>query len=169
VAFVPFGLDRSHHQPPAFPVHVTPPYWFTEEGEKELGGLNFLDLLSIFTSEDLFEVRCGNKEIGKVDRSSFTLKKEQGVLLLAGRPWTVMEINWKRRVVQVEPSRERGKSRWLGDGPAMPYELCQAIRRVVCRRDDAGTRLTARAIDALSDVLSTALDRPLEQSQPLQV
>jgi ATP-dependent Lhr-like helicase len=128
-------------------------YWFTEEGERELGGMNFMDLLSIFVSEDLFEVRCGNKEIGRVDRVTFTLKQSQCPLLLGGRAWTVLDINWKKGVVKVEPSKERGKSRWLGDGPAIPYELCQAMRRIVCMKEDP-PRLLKRATEALADARS---------------
>ena len=128
-------------------------YWFTKEGEKELGGINFLDLLSIFVSEDLFEVRFGNREVGRVDRITFVLKGERRPLLLAGKSWKVIDINWSRGVVSVEPSGDPGRSRWLGDGPAMPYELCQAIRRVVSM-DGNTDRLSTRARDALTDARS---------------
>ena len=64
-------------------------YWFTAEGEKRLGGLNFLDLMSIFTSENLFEVRHGNREVGKVDRVTFIMQGPTRALLLGGRSWKV--------------------------------------------------------------------------------
>ena len=128
-------------------------YWFTKEGEKELGGINFLDLLSIFVSEDLFEVRFGNREVGRVDRVTFILKGERRSLLLGGRSWNVLDIDWNRGIVSVEPSNDPGRSRWLGDGPAMPYDLCQAMRRVVCMKEQP-SRLSNRAIEALSDARS---------------
>jgi ATP-dependent Lhr-like helicase len=125
-------------------------YWFTKEGEQELGGLNFLDLMSIFTSEDLFEVRHGNREVGRVDRVTFMLKDRHKALLLGGRPWRVIDIDWNRGLVSVEPTTDPGRSRWLGDGPPMSFALAQAIRRVVCANQDS-ERLSRRAYNALSD------------------
>ena len=125
-------------------------YWFTAEGEKKLGGLNFLDLMSIFTSEDLFEVRHGNREVGKVDRVTFILQGHIRALLLGGRSWKVLDIDWNRGIVSVEPTTDPGRSRWLGDGPAMSYELAQAIRRVVASTKEP-SRLSKRAKDALTD------------------
>jgi ATP-dependent Lhr-like helicase len=125
-------------------------YWFTEEGEKRLGGLNFLDLMSIFTSENLFEVRHGNREVGKVDRVTFLTRGPARPLLLGGRSWRVLDIDWKRGVVSVEPSTDPGRSRWLGDGPEMSYAMAQAIRRVVCATDGP-PRLSTRASSALAD------------------
>lgn len=125
-------------------------YWFTAEGEKKLGGLNFLDLMSIFTSEDLFEVRHGNREVGKVDRVTFILQGQIRALLLGGRSWKVLDIDWNRGIVSVEPTTDPGRSRWLGDGPAMSYELAQAIRRVVASTKEP-SRLSKRAKDALAD------------------
>jgi ATP-dependent Lhr-like helicase len=125
-------------------------YWFTEEGETRLGGLNFLDLMSIFTSENLFEVRHANREVGKVDRVSFLMQGQARALLLGGRSWRVLDIDWNRGLVAVEPTTDPGRSRWLGDGPAMSFEMAQAIRRVVCAREDP-PRLSSRARHALSD------------------
>lgn len=125
-------------------------YWFTEKGEKQLGGLNFLDLMSIFTSESLFEVRHGNREVGKVDRVTFAMKGQSRALLLGGRSWRLLDIDWNRGVVQVEPTTDPGRSRWLGDGPEMSFELAQAVRRIVCGCGNA-SYLSKRATDALGD------------------
>jgi ATP-dependent Lhr-like helicase len=125
-------------------------HWFTEEGERRLGGLNFLDLMSIFISEDLFEVRHGNREVGKVDRVSFLASGGARPLLLGGRSWKVLDIDWNRGIVSVEPTTDPGRSRWLGDGPVMSYVLAQAIRRVVCSTT-VPSWLSSRARDALGD------------------
>ena len=125
-------------------------FWFTEEGEKRLGGLNFLDLMSIFTSENLFEVRHGNREVGKVDRVSFLMQGPARALLLGGRSWRILDIDWNRGIVSVEPTTDPGRSRWLGDGPEMSYAMAQAIRRVVSARQDP-PRLSSRAKSALGD------------------
>lgn len=125
-------------------------YWFTAEGEKRLGGLNFLDLMSIFTSENLFEVRHGNREVGKVDRVTFIMQGPTRALLLGGRSWKVLDIDWRRQVVSVEPSTDPGRSRWLGDGPEMSYHMAQAVRRVVCAQNEQPW-LSNRAKTALQD------------------
>jgi ATP-dependent Lhr-like helicase len=125
-------------------------YWFTKEGERQLGGLNFLDLMSIFTSESLFEVRYGNREVGKVDRVTFAMKGQSRALLLGGRSWRLLDIDWNRGIVQVEPTTDPGRSRWLGDGPEMSFEMAQAVRRIVCGQGDAAY-LSRRAADALTD------------------
>jgi ATP-dependent Lhr-like helicase len=128
-------------------------YWFTAEGERRLGGLNFLDLMSIFTSEDLFEVRWGKVEVGRVDRVTFSLRGPARALLLAGRSWSVVDIDWNRGIVSVEPSADPGRSRWLGDGPTVSYSLAQAIRRVVCGAT-INPRLSLRARAAIADARS---------------
>jgi ATP-dependent Lhr-like helicase len=125
-------------------------YWFTEDGEKRLGGLNFLELMSIFTSENLFEVRHGNREVGKVDRVSFLMQGPARALLLGGRSWRILDIDWNRGIVSVEPTTDPGRSRWLGDGPPVSYVLAQAIRRAVCATI-VPDWLSIRAKDALSD------------------
>jgi ATP-dependent Lhr-like helicase len=128
-------------------------FWFTPEGERRLGGLNFLDLMSIFTSEDLFEVRHANREVGKVDRVTFVMQGPARPLLLGGRSWKILDIDWNRGIVSVEPTVDPGRSRWLGDGPAMSSDMAQAIRRVVCRREPHA-HLSNRATAALADAKS---------------
>lgn len=125
-------------------------YWFTQEGERTLGGLNFLDLMSIFTSENLLEVRHGSREVGKVDRITFVRKGKTDSLLLGGNAWKVIDIKWDKGIVSVEPTSGPGRSRWLGDGPPMSYELTQAVRRVVTGADNSPT-LSTRARAAVAD------------------
>lgn len=128
-------------------------FWFTKEGERRLGGLNFLDLMSIFTGEDLFEVRHGNREVGKVDRVTFVSRGGARPLLLGGRSWHILDIDWQRGLVSVEPSSDPGRSRWLGDGPEMSYAMAQALRRVVCATE-VPEWLSVRARSALADAKS---------------
>lgn len=128
-------------------------FWFTADGERKLGGLNFLELMSIFTSEDLFEVRHGVREVGKVDRVTFALRGPVRALLLGGRAWKILDIDWNRGIVSVEPTTDPGRSRWLGDGPPMSYEVAQAIRRVVTGVQGISC-LSNRATSALQDAKS---------------
>jgi len=78
-------------------------------------------------------VRHGRTNLGQIHQISLTLRDEQRpVLLLAGRSWLVNHVDWGRRVAWVEPSTLRGRSRWLETGQLLRYELCQAVRRLLC-------------------------------------
>ena len=105
---------------------------FGPEGEAEYGRKNFLELLSVFTSPPLFRVISGQKELGNVHESTF-FKKQDGpvILVLAGRSWKTNHLDWKRRIAYVEPTDERGRSRWIGEGQFLSFQVCQGIRRVL--------------------------------------
>jgi len=105
---------------------------FGPEGEAEYGRKNFLELLSVFTSPPLFRVMSGQKELGNVHESTF-YKKQEGpvILVLAGRSWKTNHLDWKRRTAYVEPTDEKGRSRWIGEGQFLSFRVCQAIRRIL--------------------------------------
>ncbi len=105
---------------------------FGQEGEAEYGRKNFLEILSVFTSPPLFRVISGQKELGNVHESTF-YKKQEGpvILVLAGRSWKTNHLDWKRRIAYVEPTDEKGRSRWIGEGQFLSFRVCQAIRRVL--------------------------------------
>ena len=105
---------------------------FGQEGEAEYGRKNFLEILSVFTSPPLFKVISGQKELGNVHESTF-YKKQEGpaILVLAGRSWKTNHLDWKRRIAYVEPTDEKGQSRWIGESQFLSFRVCQAIRRVL--------------------------------------
>lgn len=119
------------------------------EGERTFGRRHFMELMSVFTGEPLFSVLNGRSELGHVHPFSFQLRREGPVVLsLAGRSWEVAHVDWERRVAYVKAAKERGRSRWMGAGIALSFELCRAVRQVrtegtldveLTRR--AGTRL----------------------------
>ena len=50
---------------------------------------------------------------------------------MAGRNWKTNHLDWKRRIAFVEPTDEKGRSRWLGEGQFLSFRVCQAIRQVL--------------------------------------
>jgi len=125
---------------------------FGKEGERTYGSWNFLELFSVFSTLPLFTVLHGRTDLGRVHHSSFQARKgELPILLLGGRSWLVKHIDWERGLAYVEPTAERGKSRWPGDGRALSFELCRAIRRVLTSHSCPGT-LTARATAKLDEL-----------------
>ena len=122
------------------------------EGETAFGRRHFMDLLSAFTSEPLFTVKHGQLELGRVHHASFAVRDDRApVLLLAGRPWVVTNVDWDARVAYVQPTQDEGRSRWLGSGQALRYELCQAVARVLSA-EDAGPFCSRRASERLAEI-----------------
>ncbi len=111
--------------------------WLGREGQDTFGRKNFLELLSVFSAPPLFAVLHGRHELGSVDETTFLGRRDDGppVLLLAGRAWRVVHLDWKRRRAHVEPAEDAGRSRWRGGGQLLGYDLCWAIRQVLA--DDA--------------------------------
>lgn len=123
---------------------------FGVEGEATFGRRHFLDLIAVFTAAPLMTVWHGRREIGSIDPLSLQRRQDgPAVILLGGRPWTVKDVDWPRRLVLVEPSDQHGKSRWSSGGPGMSYELAQAICRVLQGHTPAVTWST-RATSALA-------------------
>ena len=122
------------------------------EGERAFGRRHFLDLLSAFTTEPLFTVKHGEAELGRVHQASFAVRDDRPpVLLLAGRPWQVAHVDWDARVAYVQPTKGEGKSRWLGTGEPLHFELCQAIAGVLAGHASRDG-LSRRASDRMADV-----------------
>ena len=120
-------------------------------GERSFGYRNFMDVMTVFTSDPLFAVRHGREDLGYVHPMSFMIRRdERPVLLLAGRSWAVTHTNWRDRMAYVEPAEEEGRSQWLGSGQPLHFDLCRAVRRVLARAK-LSAPLTSRGLDALRE------------------
>ena len=96
------------------------------EGERAFGRRHFMELMSVFTSEPLFSVLHGRSELGLVHPLSFQVRRDGPVVLsLAGRSWEVAHVDWDRRVAYVKTTSEKGRSRWIGPGIPLRFELCR--------------------------------------------
>lgn len=126
--------------------------------ERELGRRHFMELLAVFTSPPLFSVRHGRSEIGQVPDELLLVKpaadSNRRVLLLAGKSWTVTHVDWRRRVIHVEPSDERGIARWAGGGALLGAELARGVRDVLTGADAGGATVSRRAAQTLGEIRS---------------
>lgn len=123
------------------------------EGEKLFGRAHFLDLLSAFASPMVLAARHGATELGYVDPMAVQHQKDRPtVLLLGGRSWRVTSVDWSKRTVAVEPTDDKGKSRWLGTSRWLGFEVCQAMRRVLMQEGDAELGLSKRGNCQLEEV-----------------
>jgi ATP-dependent Lhr-like helicase len=122
------------------------------EAERRLGHRHFSELLSVVTSQPLFQVRYGRLEIGFVHPLSFAVSKDSPVILaLGGRGWRLLHVDWARKVAHVEPVQESGKSRWMGSSVPLSPVLCASVRHLL-QSTDQDPAWSRRAVDRLSEL-----------------
>ncbi len=106
--------------------------WFGRKGEQEFGFRHFMEVLSMVAGDPLFTVKHGREELGLIHPMSFlSSRNEDAVILLAGRSWAVRHIDWKAKIAYVEAVAQPGRSRWVGAGMSMGFEVCRAIGAVL--------------------------------------
>ena len=104
----------------------------------------------MFTAAPLITIWHGRREIGSIDPVSLQRRQDgPAIILLGGRSWRVTNIDWPRRIAFVEPSEDRGKSRWGSAGTGLSYQLAQAIQRVLAGHTP-GVTWSARAQTTLA-------------------
>ncbi len=108
-------------------------------GERLFGAKNFMALMSVFDTPSLFQVICGQEELGWVHPLSFVGFGQRPVLIsLGGRAWEVFRLDENRKQAHVRPAEAPGRSRWLGESRALSYQFCQAVRDLlVDEREEA--------------------------------
>lgn len=118
------------------------------EAEARFGRRNFLELTSVFTAPPVFTVLAGRREIGHVHdlgiMAAFQVKEGPPVLLLSGRGWRILDVDWRRRRVHVELTDRRGKTRYHGVDRPLDYELCRSIAALLAG-DGPAVPLSKRA------------------------
>jgi ATP-dependent Lhr-like helicase len=124
-----------------------------ERGEREFGRRHFGDLVVAFSSPLMLTVHHGAEELGTVHPVSLARDRRTAapVLLLGGRSWQVVEVNWPHRRVSVVPAKGGGRSRWLGGGRTLSARVCRAAERIVAGAAP-GCALSRRAAARLAEV-----------------
>ena len=127
--------------------------------EQLFGRRNFMDLLSVITSQPLFHVRYGRTSLGFVHPLSFTKQYDKSIILsLGGRSWRISHIDWGRKTAHVEPCEDRGRSRWAGGGLPLSSRLCAEIKHLLedGAVDDTWSRRARERLIELRQELFTA-------------
>lgn len=118
------------------------------EAQRLWGSRNYMELLSVFDTPELYTVFSGNQELGVLHELSF--RRESPIVLLGGRSWRVTTVDHKHRTAQVEPAEDLpGRSTWLGSSQGLSFEICQAMRRVLLHPNGAFSRRASEHIEVL--------------------
>ncbi len=122
--------------------------WFGERGEEKFGFRHFMELMVVFASEPLLSVRHGRLEVGQVHPLAIIQRKEGLPLSLAGRSWSILEVDWAKKRVAVQPTQGRGKVLWVGDAAPLGIEQAQEYREILCE-DGGDAEWSPRAADEM--------------------
>jgi len=147
-------LDRGYLAAPEAGVLQIGP-----EAENIFGRAHYRDLLATFSGSDLLLGKFGVHEIGYLDPSGLVGEEAERRVLLAGRSWSVVSIDWRRRTAALEPSDQQGQARWIGGAGSLSCEIAESIRLALREGMLDATRLSKRATQALlelQDELPTA-------------
>jgi ATP-dependent Lhr-like helicase len=122
-------------------------------GEREFGRRHFSDLVAAFSSPLLLAVHHGQSELGTVHPASLARRPGETtpVLMLAGRSWKVVDVDWPRRRVSVVPVEGGGRSRWIGAGRMLPFSICRAEERIIAGSEPT-CHLSRRASERLMEI-----------------
>jgi ATP-dependent Lhr-like helicase len=90
--------------------------------------------------------------------------KEGRLLLLSGKSWRITDVDWKKRVVWLEPVKEGGKARWTGSGRTLSREIAQGILRGLHQGAGEHTVISKRARAQTEQIVEDVPDTPIGTS-----
>lgn len=122
--------------------------------ESEYGRGHYRDLMASFSSSPLLQGRHGTSEIGLIDPTSLLSREELPTILLGGRSWRVLDVDWRKGVAWLEPTTVSGKARWQGSARDVSCEAAEALRRVL-QAEDPPAELSRRAKNQLEELRAT--------------
>ena len=135
------------------------------EVERKWGSRHFMELVAVFTAPPEVTVRHQNEDIGSVDPIALVERRDgPPSILLGGRAWTIVHVDWRRRLAWAEPSDAPADVRWSSPPQPLSYALVDACRRVLLGANPVGVSLGKRArtrLAALRDDWSDRVDEEM--------
>lgn len=148
---------------------------------------HYRDLLASFSGSPLLSGRHGAAEVGYIDPTVLTGERSRPdrraardgpggredpdarLLLLAGRSWRVIDVDWSKRIVWLEPVSSGGKARWMGGARSVGRDVCQGIRSVLTNGISPIVTLSRRAqaaLQVLADEIPVGTGRQAVMTRP---
>jgi ATP-dependent Lhr-like helicase len=84
----------------------------------------------------------------------------------SGRSWRVTSVDWKRRIVWIEPAAQRGRARWTGGARSLSGDICSATRRALGIGPGETVTLSQRGVARLEELreeIAIGTDGPVIQ------
>ena len=126
------------------------------DAQRIWGRRNYMELLSVFDTPELYTVFAGAHELGVLHQLSF--RRASAIVLLGGRSWRVAAVDHKHRIAHVEPAEDLpGRSTWLGSSQSLSLEICQAMRHVLLH---SGATISHRAAEHLELLVAQGTTNP---------
>jgi len=119
--------------------------------ERDYGRGHYRDLMASFSSSPMLQGRHGISEIGLIDPTSLLSKAEFHTILLGGRSWRVLDVDWRKGIAWLEPTAASGKARWQGSARDVTSEAARALRHVL-QSADPPPELSRRAKSQLEEL-----------------
>jgi len=138
--------------------------------EKAFGRKNFMELYSVFSTPQEFEViGVSGDVIGSIEWAFLEkLLEDDASFYLAGHPWTVERIEWKKKAVFVVRAPAGKIPKWGGISPGfLGYDVSRKMRDILVSTDeytylrDDGRSLLASLRSDKRDFLASAF-APIE-------
>jgi ATP-dependent helicase Lhr and Lhr-like helicase len=125
-----------------------------EIGEKYFARRNYLELFSVFESNDQYEVIFNKYSIGVLD--SWFVKSKEGKFLfrLAGKKWRTDEIDDERKLIYVSLTSQGVLPVWMGGSfIEIDFRVAQRVREIITGEFDCSLfDLDYDEIDALINI-----------------
>jgi ATP-dependent Lhr-like helicase len=137
------------------------------DGEKIFGRKNYLELFSVFDSNDQYEVIFNKDSIGVLD--SWFVKSKTGDFLfrLAGKKWKVKEIDDDRKTIDVVAAFSAEAPFWQAEAnTTIEYKTAQRVREILNNEFDCSlVNLGSYEIDILKLIKKEAEFEPMSGSE----
>lgn len=122
--------------------------------ERDYGRGQYRDLMASFSSSPMLQGRHGTSEIGLIDPTSLLSREDLPTILLGGRSWRVLDVDWRKGIAWLEPTAASGKARWQGSARDVSREAASALRRVL-QSEEPPAELSRRAKSQLEELQAT--------------
>jgi len=104
-----------------------------DAAEKAYGRYNFMELYAVFSSPRRYTVATlGGRSLGSLEQDFVDGLEVGACFLLAGRPWQVVLIHHRDRLISVQPAARGAEPSWGGFAPQfVSRDLCDEVRAVL--------------------------------------
>jgi ATP-dependent Lhr-like helicase len=101
------------------------------EGERLLRSKDFY---SVFATSEEYEVLEGIKKIGQLDKG-FIINVDDNIIL-AGKLWTITDINYERDKVYVTKAKHAKKPSYCGGGAKLHKKIPEKMMEILCNTNE---------------------------------